>query len=88
MRAAFNEHQSLCEEIKRVLSPLLNDDILTAETLLKHGIITEAHSRSLYDDDWAEDEEEVSGDIAACKQPVLRPPSNCTVLILTSERVD
>ncbi|PBP15776.1 hypothetical protein BUE80_DR013525 [Diplocarpon rosae] len=68
LRGASKEHDALCDEsfpqIKAVLSPLLNNATLTADVLLKHGIITDGQSKSLHDDDWAEDDEEIEADIA------------------------
>ncbi|KAL2062469.1 hypothetical protein VTL71DRAFT_6735 [Oculimacula yallundae] len=51
--ASAKEHRALCDEIIGVLSPLLNDALLTADTLLEHGLITEGQRRSLDAGDWA-----------------------------------
>ncbi|KAJ5035137.1 uncharacterized protein L3040_008396 [Drepanopeziza brunnea f. sp. 'multigermtubi'] len=65
IKAAAMEHESLCVQIKTIISPLLDDRILTAETLLKHGVITQAQSDSLHADEWVEDDEENDSDIAS-----------------------
>ncbi|KAG4433671.1 hypothetical protein IFR05_010839 [Cadophora sp. M221] len=55
---ASREHRSLCEEVVAVLSPLLNNAVFTADTLLEHGIITEVQRRSLDAGDWAVEQSE------------------------------
>lgn len=75
LAAAYKEHGGLCVEIAGILSPLLDDSVITADTLLEHGIITKGQRQSLEAGDWAIEEgqdEIVAEDLAACK---LRQPN-------------
>lgn len=78
MKNAAAEHRSICDEIKIVLWPLLKGELLTAETLLKHDLITKAQSESLKLDEWAEDDEEneEKADIASCMFFITTDPSS------------
>ncbi|KAH7390349.1 hypothetical protein BKA64DRAFT_757595 [Cadophora sp. MPI-SDFR-AT-0126] len=53
LAAAYKEHGGLCAEAVGILSPLLNDSVVTADTLLEHGIITKGQRQSLEAGDWA-----------------------------------
>ncbi|CZT50736.1 uncharacterized protein RSE6_11778 [Rhynchosporium secalis] len=52
------ENRALCEELTGVLSPFLNDALLTANTLHEHGLITEGQRRSLEPGDWVVEKNE------------------------------
>ncbi|OWP00699.1 hypothetical protein B2J93_1084 [Marssonina coronariae] len=91
LRGAGKEHDSLCDEVKAVLSPLLSNVTLTAEKLLKYGIITDGQSKSLHDDEWAEDDEEIEADIAtwlSADQLMLIPRAPLVNLGLPLEDAD
>lgn len=60
-RIAHDVHKSNVEAIKTLLNPVLGDGIMSAETLLKHDIFTQAQRDSLFesedaDADWDGDE--------------------------------
>ncbi|CZS98291.1 uncharacterized protein RCO7_08942 [Rhynchosporium graminicola] len=56
--ASSRENRALCEELTGVLSPFLNDALLTANTLHEHGLITEGQRRSLEPGDWVVEKNE------------------------------
>ncbi|PVH72387.1 hypothetical protein DL98DRAFT_553156 [Cadophora sp. DSE1049] len=68
LAAAYKEHGGLCAEAVGILSPLLNDSVVTADTLLELGIITKGQRQSLEAGDWAIEQGEnevVTEDLAA-----------------------
>lgn len=63
MKMAGMDHNAVCEEILETLQPLLSNRVLTAETLVKEGLITDCQRTSLNASDWEEDEEAATVDI-------------------------
>jgi helicase required for RNAi-mediated heterochromatin assembly 1 len=47
LAGCFRDHKNICREIMNILAPLTDGSILSAETLLEHGILTEKHVASL-----------------------------------------
>jgi helicase required for RNAi-mediated heterochromatin assembly 1 len=67
LRSAYIEWQRRCAEIKSALETLTTESLLTAETLRKHRIISDAQFDSLQNiADW-EGEDASVGEIADCK---------------------
>jgi helicase required for RNAi-mediated heterochromatin assembly 1 len=72
----YKEMKNRVAEIQMDLAPLCTEEMLMAETLLAHDIITKDQYESLHEKGWTtnesseNDENEARGPIAACKIPV------------------
>jgi helicase required for RNAi-mediated heterochromatin assembly 1 len=53
IKPALKEQQGEVEAIKELLQPLLQRNLVTAETFLEYGVICQEHYDSLYADPWA-----------------------------------
>ncbi|CZR63092.1 related to NAM7-nonsense-mediated mRNA decay protein [Phialocephala subalpina] len=103
LRQCRQDNQTLCNEIRGLLSPLIHGDIMSAQSLVDLGIITDAQKASLVGAGWSDDEdddEEESNDQAAADesgddlrqwlghQIMPVPRTPATNLGLPSEEVD
>ncbi|KUJ09467.1 uncharacterized protein LY89DRAFT_701455 [Mollisia scopiformis] len=58
LRIAHTTYVNLCNEIEAIVHPLKNGEIMTAQILVEHGILSEAQRSSLNSTGWGDDEDE------------------------------
>lgn len=81
MKAAKALIDKRVQEIRMAVAPVLMDDSLRDETLLREGIITEAQRKSLEEEGWANGEQSVSSTTT-----LSSPLGQCKCLLTPSIR--
>ena len=69
MKTAFVALENRINEIETSMAPLVSEDILSVEALLREGIISEFQKDSLYEEGWANGDQ--SGDNGASIPPLI-----------------
>lgn len=60
------EYESCVKEMREIMGPMLEDNLIHADTLLKYGLITDKQHGSLNEEDWS-DGSDPDGGVLACK---------------------